>query len=317
MAGARKRSRIDFNMEVKEVNKETGRVTGIMIPDPKRYEWREENGERCLFDKFDKTLIPWKIVLEAFDEAINKMNGLPIYHQPQKIKDADEYISTRISSIREMLRTPEPKIDITFKDKSEEFLEALKSNKLGFSIMSIDLVGSTKLATTMSSEKYGKLIQVLLFEMSHVIPKFHGHVLKYTGDGLIAYFPEPSFVLKADLALDCALTIRKLVYTTLNPLLIEQGFEKIDIRMGLDAGEAYIVVIGSPETKQHKDIIGEVVNLATKIQSHAEVGGIYIGDIMQRNLHTNWRIHCHEISIDNDWEYKDDEGNQYKIYKIE
>ena len=32
--------------------------------------------------------------------------------------------------------------------------------------------------------------------MSEIIPKFHGHVLKYTGDGLIGYFPEPSFITK-------------------------------------------------------------------------------------------------------------------------
>jgi len=55
-------------------------------------------------------------------------------------------------------------------------------------------------------DELARVIPIALFEFSLAIPAFHGHVLKYTGDGLIAYFAEPSFLTKNDLALDCALT---------------------------------------------------------------------------------------------------------------
>ncbi len=187
---------------------------------------------------------------------------------------------------------------------------------MGFVIICVDLVGSTKLSTNLEPEKYTRLISTVLYEISEIIPKFHGHVLKYTGDGIIAYFPEPSFITKNDLAIDCALTIRRLVYKGLNPILKKNGYPCIDIRIGLDSGEAYIVTIGSPETKQHKDIIGSVVNLATKIQSLGKPGDILLGEITVRNLHTMWREICEGIKIEKNWEYKGKNGEPYKVYKV-
>jgi class 3 adenylate cyclase len=168
----------------------------------------------------------------------------------------------------------------------------------------------------LAPEIYKTVISTTLYELSEIVPKFHGHVLKYTGDGLIAYFPEPSFILKNDLAIVCALTLRILVYEALNPILIKRGFPSIGIRIGLDAGEAYVVTIGSPETKQHKDIIGVVVNLASKIQSKASPGEIYLGDTVLRHLHTMWRQICEPVDLDKKWEYRDLRGVIYKIHKI-
>ncbi|MCD6222302.1 MAG: adenylate/guanylate cyclase domain-containing protein [Thermoplasmata archaeon] len=204
----------------------------------------------------------------------------------------------------------------TFEDKSERFLESLAQDKLGFVIMCVDIVGSTKLSTNLESEKYARLISTVLYEISEIVPKFHGHVLKYTGDGLIAYFPEPSFITKNDLAIDCALTIRRLLYNGLNPILKENGYPCIDIRIGLDSGEAYVVTIGSPKTKQHKDIIGSVVSLAAKIQGLGKPGDILLGDTTVRNLHVMWRQVCEEIGLGENWTYKDGEGKPYKVHKV-
>ena len=152
--------------------------------------------------------------------------------------------------------------------------------------------------------------------MSETVPKFHGHVLKYTGDGLIAYFPEPSFIIKNDLALDCSLTIRKLAYEGINQVLEENGYPQINIRIGLDSGNAYVIAIGSLKTKRHKDIIGSVVSLAAKIQSLGAPGDILLGDITERNLHTMWRQLCEEIQLKDDWQYKGEDSKPYKVYKI-
>jgi class 3 adenylate cyclase len=204
----------------------------------------------------------------------------------------------------------------TCKDKSKTFLESLAQDKLGFVIMCVDIVGSTKLSMNLEPEKYSRLISTILYEMSEIIPKFYGHVLKYTGDGLIGYFPEPSFISKNDLAIDCALKIRQLVYSLLNPILKENGYPNIDIRIGLDSGDAYVTTIGSLATKRQKDIIGTVVNLAAKIQSLGKPGDILLGNVTERNLHTMWRQICEEIIIRKDWVYKDRKGKPYKVYKV-
>lgn len=152
--------------------------------------------------------------------------------------------------------------------------------------------------------------------MSEIVPHFHGHVLKYTGDGLIAYFLEPSFITRNDLAIDCALTLRGLVYRVLNPVLEEWGFPTIGVRIGLDAGEACVETIGSPATKQHKDIIGSVVSLAAKIQAQAEPGGIFLGDAVERSLHMAWRQISEPVQLGEEWGYRDSEGKVYQVHRV-
>ena len=132
---------------------------------------------------------------------------------------------------------------------------------------------------------------------------------------MIAYFPSPSFITKNDLAIDCALTIKQLVYKGLNQVFSDEGYPCIDIRIGLDSGEAYALTIGSPETKRQKDIIGAVVSLATKIQGLGNPGDILLGDVTLRNLHTDWRERCEEIGPGENWTYKV-EGEPYKVYKV-
>lgn len=304
------RFRMDFEFEIVSWDEESRTFTAIVKPHPQRYQWKEIDGKRHLYDKLDNLYFPEKV----FREGMEFLTGLPIYFQPPKIDDAEAYIGSRRPHIQAALDgyREEP----TFDDRSEEFLQSLAADELGFVIISLDIVGSTKLATATDDKTYARLISVALYELSDIVPHFHGHVLKYTGDGLIAYFPEPSFITKNDLAIDCALTLRGLVYQVLNPILEERGFPTVGVRIGLDAGEAYIETIGSPATKQHKDIIGSVVNLAAKIQAQADPGGIFLGDAVERNLHLVWRQISEPVQLAEEWNYRDSEGNVYQVHRV-
>jgi|SRR6266850_945564 len=305
------RFRIDFVFEVISTDDESRTVRFIARPDPRRYEWRTEKGERYLYDKFDDLRFP-EDILKKFAEDLK---GHPINYEPQKIGDAVAYVRSRRPLILSFLKGDQS--PPTFADPSDDFLASLETDKLEFVILSLDLVGSTKLATSVPVADYSRLIQTALFEISEIVPLFHGHVLKYTGDGIIAYFPAPSFITKNDLALDCALTLRRLVQDGLNPVLVETGYQPISARIGLDSGEAAVVAIGSPTTKQHRDIIGAVISLACKIQSRAPVGGIALGDVTERNLHTSWRTICCEMDMGSDWKYVDPEtGERYRVHKV-
>lgn len=304
------RFRMDFVQKIISVDDKSRIIYAILEPDPIRYEWQEVGGKRYLYDKFDNVRILEQAYLESFKHIIGK----PIYFQPPKISNAKVYIKSRQSFLTDMLEGHER--PPTFEDKSEDFLQSLAINKLAFVIISLDIVDSTKLAVATTLKIYSRLIATVLYELSEIIPKFHGHVLKYTGDGIIAYFPEPSFIIKNDLAIDCALTLRGLVYETLNHILKERGLPIIGVRIGLDSGEAYIETIGSPETKQHKDIIGAVVNLAAKIQAQAKPGEIYLGETTERNLHTMWRQICEPVDLGRDWDFRDSDGNIYKVYRV-
>jgi adenylate cyclase len=304
------RMRLDFVQEIISVDEDKGLLLARLIPDPRRYEWRMVEGKKCLYDRLDDTLFSEEVI---FDLA-KQMVGKPVYFQPQEIDNSEQYVKSRIPLIKARLKGDE-KVPV-LEDKSEAFLESLDGDELAFVIMCVDMAGSTKLSTSIQPRKYTKLISTMLYEVSEIIPRFHGHVLKYTGDGLIAYFPEPSFITKNDLAIDCALTIRRLLYSGLNPVFEESGYPSIDIRIGLDSGEASVVIIGSPKTKQHSDIIGAVVNLAAKIQGLGGPGDILLGDVTLRNLHTMWRGICEPVELPESWEYKAAGREPYRIHRV-
>jgi len=304
------RRRLDL-VFVPMVERETGRRIEVPYPDPRRYDWREVNGKRYLYDRLDDAVME-----EAFFlETVKRLSSLPTYDQQPKIKDATAYVEGRRETIRCKLLGQ--KSDATFQSPSEEFLRALPADTHAFVILSLDLVGSTTRATASPLTEYARTMQAVLGEVGDVLPLFHGHVLKHTGDGVIAYFASPGFITKHDLAIDCALTLRLLIYSGFNPVLRELGWKELDMRIGLDSGEIAVIPIGSATTKQEKDLIGEVVSLACKIQGRAPTGGIALGDEMLRNLHTQWREICEELPLASEWRFKDPHfGRPYAVHLV-
>jgi adenylate cyclase len=201
-------------------------------------------------------------------------------------------------------------------DRSQEYLRDVDEAELGFVILSLDVVDSTKHLLELGDEAFNRVVGTMLFEASQVLPIFHGFVLSYVGDGLIAFFPEPSFMRKNDLALDCALTIRSLVYQAIHPILARYDLPRLDIRIGLEAGSAPIITTGSPEAKSQRDIRGAVVSMAKKIEGTAEPGGVRLGEATVRNLHTGWRQFIERVDAPPDWPYSNPEGDSYGVFML-
>jgi class 3 adenylate cyclase len=266
-----------------------------------------------LYDKFDDVYLAEDVLAQFARQA----RGTPITYDAGRLEPggAPEYIKSRKQVIRESFVDGAEHSPNRFADKGEEFLEALAGNELGFAILSLDVVGSTALATSLGSREYRSLLSASLFEWSEAVPLFNGHVLKYTGDGLIAYFAEPSFMRKMDLAIDCALTLRGLLHDALNLVFREQGLPSLAIRVGIDAGEAFVDVVGSPQTKRHADLVGDVVSLASKIQAQAPPDQIFLGASVVQNLHVSWREKCELVEVPDDWPYETKDGAPYRFYR--
>lgn len=302
--------RFDMLQEIVEIDDETRTVTFRMVPDPRRYDRVDEDDRHGWLDRFDSLFFP-DDVMRQFAEQIG---GTPMYYQRPEIEDALEYVESRKPEI-------EAKLDgkgdpPTFEDKSEAFLATLESDSTDFVIMSLDLQGSTRLSQEMPAGAYATAIAVILDELALVVAQFHGHVLKYTGDGLIAYFTPPSYNRMNDLALDCALTMRHLLYAAVFPALVARGFPPLDVRIGLDTGAAHVVVMGNARTKQHRDIIGSVVSIAAKIQAQASAGGILVGETVDRALHVNWREQLRDFTPSPTWTYKRPDGEPYRLLEM-
>ncbi len=304
------RCRMDFLPEIISIDDESNSLTVLLKPDPMRYEWRKAEQKKYLYDKLDNILCPEQVFYDLSRQIVNHRISL----QSQEIDDIPICTDFSKPFIEKVLKGQQ--IAPRLEDKSEEFLQSLESDKLTFAIISLDVVGSTSLSISLNPSTYANLISVVLWKLSAIIPKFHGHVLKYTGDGLIAYFPEPGFITKNDLAVDCAVALRRVIYKGLDTIFKEFGCPPIEVRIGIDTGEAFIKIIGDPSTKQHKDIIGAVVSLAAKIQAVTKPGEIYMGETTCRNLHNMWKENIELVELSDYWNYKGKDGNMYKVYKI-
>jgi class 3 adenylate cyclase len=310
MPQEKKTFRIDFVQKTMSFDEKTGKLRGELIPDPERYDLKVLNGKEGYYDRFDNVFIP----VEVLKEMAPKLAGMPIYFSPPKITNADEYISERMPRIREFLENEAQ--NYKFEDASEEFLKGLARDKMRFVVLSIDLKGSTKMSQELAPELNAQIISLYLREMALIVEKFNGYVLKFVGDGLIAYFPEPNLIGMTDNALDCAATMKKMILFGLNPILKERKLPALSFRIGLDSGEAIIKTIGAEAVKIHKDLIGETINLSAKIQSLANSDQILMGESTAIYLHTFWRKKIQKLDLPK-WDYKHKTtGKTYSIYSL-
>lgn len=202
-----------YRMDFKTINFDKKNGKSEVIPDPERYERKTLNGEDGYFDKFDNFFFSMETLKETLSQAIEK----PIYYSPHKIENADKYIAERIKEIKQFFAPRNEPFGC--KDASEEFLEKLEKDKMKFVILSIDLEGSTKMSQQLSAELNADIISLFLREMTLIVDKFNGYVLKYVGDGLIACFPEPNFIGMNDNALNCAEMMKVMTIYGINPIL--------------------------------------------------------------------------------------------------
>lgn len=307
----REQSRFDFQTILVGYDPDTGQAQYIVRPDPGRYEWRDLKRGRALYDRVDDVYFDHDLVWDMLRRALQMTPG-PLL---AVIPDIDAYVASRRGRIAAGLRGKATGEQL--RDVSEEQLRQFEKDELAFVILSVDIVGSTKLQTSTNRQMFARTMDVLLTEMAELVARFYGHVLKYTGDGLIAYFAPPTFIIKADAALDCAYCIRRLVYDGINPELEPAGLPVIDIRLGLDGGEAAIKVLGSDRTKRHADLIGDVVSLAAKIESRAGRGDVFLGETVLRNLHFPWRELCSAVELPADWTYSVSGGIPYPVFRLD
>ena len=103
--------------------------------------------------------------------------------------------------------------------------------------MFVDLVGSTALASGRDPEELRDLIQVYQNTVAGEITRFEGHVAKFLGDGVLAYFGWPrAHEDEAERAVRAGLRVTAAVAA-----LTERGGAALAARVGIATG---LVVVG-------------------------------------------------------------------------
>jgi adenylate cyclase len=139
----------------------------------------------------------------------------------------------------------EPKFDIPL-EQTQEILEKFCDSKITLAILHVDLVGSTKLSMTLPTEKLAIIVQAFTQEMSLLISAYGGHVFKYVGDAILAFFflRDNNMYLPCSNAANCARTMIRVMQNGINPILNDNDYPEMGVRVGIDVGENVVVQYG-------------------------------------------------------------------------
>jgi len=125
-------------------------------------------------------------------------------------------------------------------------------------ILAADVVGYSRLMHHDEEATHAKLTALLADGVAHAISKHGGRIVKNTGDGFLAEFPSAVEAVRA--AVQFQTRIRKLT-------VADAADGRIGFRIGINVGD----VIVEPH-----DVFGDGVNIAARLESIAEPGGICI-----------------------------------------
>lgn len=202
--------------------------------------------------------------------------------------------------------------------RGQDYLLNYVSSKRPLVIMYADLVGSTKMSMTLSAEKLVTIIRAFVHEMSSVVETYDGHVLKYVGDAIIAFFP-PGFnkYLTYDKAVRCAKSMINVLNRGINPILKNYDCPQLYVKIGIDEGNNVVVQYAYDKSSQI-DILGYTMNVAAKITSLTGPNKISVGENVYKLLHPGIQAEFHALVYRTDeWKYTSpDTDKLYKVYTL-
>jgi class 3 adenylate cyclase/tetratricopeptide (TPR) repeat protein len=146
-------------------------------------------------------------------------------------------------------------------------------------VMFCDLVGSTELAQRLDPEDLREVLAAYQDACSNVVKRFEGHVAQFLGDGVLVYFGFPlAHEDDAERAVRAALEIQSAL-ARLNEerrVADSPGLAEISARIGIHTGP---VVVGASGDDAHQPLaLGVTVNVASRLESLAEGGGVVISE---------------------------------------
>jgi len=157
---------------------------------------------------------------------------------------------------------------------------ALGSSRKKLTVFFSDIVNFTSTTEHMESEDLTQLLNQYLREMTDIALKYGATVDKYIGDAIMIFFGDPeSEGVQEDArkCLDMAIAMQRRVRELQSEWQTIGFTEPFSIRIGIHTGFCTVGNFGT-ESRMDYTIVGSTVNLASRIESAAEPGGIFLSE---------------------------------------
>ena len=139
-------------------------------------------------------------------------------------------------------------------------------------VLFADLVGSTELTNRFDPEDMRELLQNYQDAVAGAVSRYGGYVAKYLGDGLLVFFGWPrAYEDHAIRAINAGLEAVRRVRELKTP-----DEESLSVRLGVASGDVVVGDTIGENTYEEGAMTGPVVNLAARIQEHAEPNSVVL-----------------------------------------
>lgn len=199
----------------------------------------------------------------------------------EKIRE-EEQLRSRL----ERFHSPQV-IEMIIKGGQETKENIMEPKDLTATILFTDIVGFTHLSEKMPPREINLLLNQFFSRMTDIIFKYDGTLDKFIGDCLMAVFGAPMEKKDdAKRAVLAALEMRQ----ELAAMIENSGLAKrFDVRLGINTGRVVAGNIGSPNRMEYT-VIGDPVNLASRLESIAQPNQILIGEETYRQVKGKFKI---------------------------
>ena len=147
---------------------------------------------------------------------------------------------------------------------------ATEAERRQLTVMFVDLVDSTALAARLDPEEMAEVLRTYQSAVAGAIARFEGHVAKYMGDGVLAYFGYPrAHEDEAERAVRAGLA----VVAAMHSLRSTHG-ETLAARVGIATGPVVVGELIGEGAAREETVVGDTPNLAARLQNLAEPGTV-------------------------------------------
>jgi class 3 adenylate cyclase len=242
-----------------------------------------------------------------------------------KVVDTDAAVKQAQERVWRALKF-DPDLDL-MSEETQAILAKFVKSKVAFVILHIDLVGSTRMSSTLPPDRLANIVQAFTQEMSTVITAFGGYVLKYIGDAIMAFFLADwdNLSVPCSNAVACAHAMVKVMRQGINPILNQYDYPELNVRVGIDVGDNVVVQYGWDTTtledgkvirRPHMDILGYTISITAKMTSLADADQIVVGQFVYEALCSEQQASYKPLSVSPEvWGYMSDHtGKIYQLY---
>jgi predicted ATPase/class 3 adenylate cyclase len=163
-------------------------------------------------------------------------------------------------------------------ERSDDRSSGADAERRQLTMMFVDLVGSTELSVKLDPEDLREVMRGYQDAVAGAVTRYGGHVAKYLGDGVLAYFGWPqAHEDQAERAVRAGLDAT----TAVGGVKLE-GSAELSARAGIATGQVVIGDIVGEVGRETEAVTGETPNLAARLQGVGEPGQVVVGDATRR-----------------------------------